>query len=102
MPFEDGSFDLVMTVLAVEQMESIRSAALREIARVTRGHVLMLEPFRDANARGLKRLYVRSRGYFQGSIEELRGFGLTPVWATDDYPQEAFLGTAFVLAARTA
>lgn len=102
MPFDDRSFDLVMTVLAVEQMESIRAAALREIARVTSGHVLMLEPFRDANARGLKRLYVKSRGYFQGSIEELRGYGLTAVWATADYPQEAFLGTAFVLAARTA
>ena len=98
MPFEDDSFDLVMTVLAVEQMESIRAQALGEIARVTRGHLLMLEPFRDLNAGGLKRLYVRSRGYFRGSIGELRGFGLDPVWATADFPQEAFLGTALVLA----
>ncbi|HEU5482437.1 MAG TPA: methyltransferase domain-containing protein, partial [Sphingomicrobium sp.] len=102
MPFEDGSFDLVMTVLAVEQMESIRAAALSEIARVTRGHALMLEPFRDMNATGFRRLYVRSRGYFQGEIDELRGFGLTPVWTTADYPQEAFLGTALVLARKAA
>jgi len=100
MPFEDSSFDLVMTVLAVEQMESIRAAALRELARVTRGHALMLEPFRDMNAAGLKRLYVKSRGYFRGSIGELRSYGLEPVWATDDFPQEAFLGTALVLARR--
>ena len=98
MPFEAGSFDLVMTVLAVEQMEGIRSAALSEISRVAGGHVLMLEPFRDMNARGLRRLYVQSRGYFRGSIGELRDFGLEPLWATADYPQEAFLGTAFVLA----
>lgn len=98
MPFEGSSFDLVMTVLAVEQMESIRAAALREIARVTRGHALMLEPFRDMNARGLRRLYVKSRGYFRGSIDELRSYGLEPLWATDDFPQEAFLGTALVLA----
>lgn len=102
MPFEDGSFDLVMTVLAVEQMESIRAAALSEIARVARGHVLMLEPFRDMNASGFRRLYVKSRNYFRGSIAELRGFGLTPLWATDDYPQEAFLGTALVLAEKKA
>jgi len=102
MPFEDGGFDLVMTVLAVEQMESIRAAALREIARVARGHVLMLEPFRDMNASGFRRLYVKSRGYFQGSIDELRSFGLTPVWATADFPQEAFLGTALVLAEKSA
>ena len=101
MPFEDGSFDLVMTVLAIEQMESIRAAALREIARVTRGHVLMLEPFRDVNSTGLRRLYVRSRGYFQGSIGELGDFGLEPFWATADFPQESFLGTALVLAAKS-
>jgi SAM-dependent methyltransferase len=98
MPFEDNSFDLVMTVLAVEQMESIRAAALSEIARVTRHYVLMLEPFRDINASGFRRLYVKSRGYFQGTIGELRGFGLAPLWATADYPQESFLGTALVLA----
>lgn len=102
MPFEDSSFDLVMTVLAVEQMESIRAAALREIARVTRSHTLMLEPFRDVNSRGLRRLYVKSRDYFRGSIDELRDYGLDPVWATDDFPQEAFLGTALVLARKTA
>ena len=97
MPFEDGSFDLVMTVLAVEQMERIRSQALGEIARVSGGHVLMLEPFRDVNARGFKRLYIQSRDYFRGSIDELAQFNLAPLWATDDFPQEAFLGAALVL-----
>ena len=102
MPFEDGRFDLVMTVLAVEQMERIRAAALTEIARVCCGHALMLEPFRDMNASGLRRLYVQSRNYFRGSIDELRGYGLEPLWATADYPQEAFLGTALVLARKSA
>lgn len=98
LPFEDGAFDLVMTVLAVEQMERIRARAVGEIARVCGGHALMLEPFRDVNARGLKRLYVYSRDYFRGSIGELRQVGLEPEWATDDFPQEAFLGAALVLA----
>lgn len=97
LPFEDGSFDLVMTILAVEQMEGIRASALSEIARVSGGHALMLEPFRDSNSHGFKRLYVHSRDYFRGSIAELRGHGLDPLWATEDYPQEAFLGTALVL-----
>lgn len=98
MPFEDGAFDLVMTVLAVEQMESIRAAALSEIARVAGRHVLMLEPFREVNESGLRRLYVRSRGYFEGRIAELPDHGLEPLWATEDFPQEAFLGAALVLA----
>ena len=98
LPFADGEFDLVYTVLAVEQMERIRDQALAEIARVTRGHVLMLEPFRDTNAKGLRRLYALSRNYFRGSISGLERFGLEPVWATDDFPQEAFLGSPLVLA----
>lgn len=98
LPFADGEFDLVYTVLAVEQMERIRDAALAEIARVTRGHVLMLEPFRDTNSKGLRRLYALSRNYFRGSIQGLARFGLEPVWATDDFPQEAFLGSPLVLA----
>jgi SAM-dependent methyltransferase len=97
MPFADGSFDVVLTVLALEQMERIRSAALREIARVSSTHALMLEPFRDVNSRGLRRLYVFGRNYFRGSIEGLAGYGLPPLWATDDFPQEAFLGAALVL-----
>jgi SAM-dependent methyltransferase len=101
MPFETDSFDLVLTVVAVEQMESIRSAALCEISRVAREHVLMIEPFSDVNERGLRRLYVQSRGYFRGSIESLHGSGLEPLWATSDFPQESFLGTALVLARAT-
>lgn len=100
LPFADGEFDLVYTVLAVEQMERIRDRALAEIARVTRGHVLMLEPFRDANLRGVRRLYALSRNYFRGSIKGLERFGLEPLWATEDFPQEAFLGSPLVLAQR--
>lgn len=98
LPFADGAFDLVYTVLAVEQMERIRDSALAEIARVSSGHVLMLEPFRDANAKGMRRLYALSRNYFRGSIQGLQRFGLEPLWATDDFPQEAFLGSPLVLA----
>jgi ubiquinone/menaquinone biosynthesis C-methylase UbiE len=97
LPFADGEFDLVYTVLAVEQMERIRDQALAEIARVSRGHVLMLEPFKDANRRGVRRLYAVSRNYFRGSIHDLARFGLEPIWATDDFPQEAFLGSPLVL-----
>ena len=98
LPFADGEFDLVYTVLAVEQMERIRDSALAEITRVSRGHVLMLEPFRDTNAKGMRRLYALSRNYFRGSIQGLERFGLEPLWATDDFPQEAFLGSPLVLA----
>jgi ubiquinone/menaquinone biosynthesis C-methylase UbiE len=97
LPFEAGQFDLVFTVLAVEQMERIRARALSEIARVASGHVAMIEPFRDANDSGLRRLYSWSRNYFRGGIDELASFGLEPQWATVDFPQEVFLGSPLVL-----
>ena len=37
MPFADASFDLVYSVLAVEQMEQIRTQVLGEITRLSRG-----------------------------------------------------------------
>lgn len=98
LPFADNEFDLVFTVLAAEQLDRIRDQALAEIVRVTRGFVLMLEPFHDANSKGVRRLYALSRNYFRGSIQGLGRFGLEPVWATDDFPQEAFVGSPLVLA----
>jgi len=98
LPFADRSVDLVLTVLALEQMERVREAALREIARVARRHVLMIEPFREVNDRGWPLRYVVARDYFRGRISELSGYGLVPVAALDDFPQEAYLRACAVLA----
>jgi SAM-dependent methyltransferase len=98
LPFGDGSFDLVFTMLALEQMESLRQRALAEIARVSCGHALMIEPFADVNAGGWRRLNVFRRNYFRGRIEDLPGLGLSPEIVTADFPQEIFLGACLVLA----
>jgi SAM-dependent methyltransferase len=96
LPFEDNEFDLVYTILALEQMERIRDQALREIARVAGKHTLMLEPFRDVN-KGWARINVIQRNYFRGAIDELPHYGLRPVMASDDFPQEVFLKACAVL-----
>lgn len=101
MPMLDRSFDFVFTILALEQMERVRHAALSEIARVAKNHILNLEPFAEANSRGWKRLNIYARNYFRGSIRDLPQYGLEPQWATDDFPQEAILGTAMVLSTKT-
>lgn len=98
MPFAEGEFDLVITSLAIEQMERVRARALGEIARVAGGHTLMIEPFSDVNAAFWARLNVRRRDYFQGRIDDLGEFGLHPLVAIQDFPQEAFLKAAAVLA----
>jgi hypothetical protein len=70
---------------------------LSEIARVVKSHVLNLEPFRDVNQAFWRRWNVASRDYFKGSIAEMPEYGLQPVWVTQDFPQEVFLGSALVL-----
>lgn len=100
LPFKDESVDLVMTSLALEQMEEIRHDALSEIARVAKDWVVMLEPFRDVNASGLRRIYVRTHDYFQGSIAELAQYGLEVEQVCFDMPHKSTLGTALVIARR--
>lgn len=101
LPFDDASMDVVMTSLALEQMEEIRHDALSEIARVAKDWVVLLEPFRDVNASGLRRAYVRTHDYFQGSIAELADYGLHVERVCFDMPHKFMLGTALVVARRT-
>jgi SAM-dependent methyltransferase len=97
LPFADGEFDLVITVLALEQMERVRAQALGEVARVARRHTLMIEPFREVNDAFWPRLNVLRRNYFRGRIAELRGYRLEPVLALNDFPQESFLKVCAVI-----
>lgn len=100
LPFEENSFDLVYSVLAIEQMERIRRQVLGEIARVASGHVAMIEPFRDVNRDFWSRLNVYRRDYFRGLIGEMPGYGLKPELVISDFPQEIFLKTCLVVAAK--
>lgn len=97
MPFESGEFDLVMTMVSIAQMKQVKEEALKEIGRVTGGHLLSLETFGDVNQSLWRRLTLASRGFFGGRINDLRNYQLNPVWATQDFPQEALLGLALVL-----
>jgi SAM-dependent methyltransferase len=98
LPFADNAFDLVLTSLALEQMEAIRDVALQEVARVTNSHVVMLEPFREVNANGMRRRYVKAFNYFQGRISDLEQYGLRPLSTVTNMPHKAWLGTALVVA----
>ena len=97
LPFEDASFELVTTILALEQMERIRDQALREITRVAARHLFNIEPFRDLNDQGGARRDVIQRNYFRGRIDDLLRYGLRPRLALKEFPQEAFLKAGAVL-----
>jgi len=99
LPLADDSVDMVVTVLALEQMEAIRETALRELARVARRHVVMIEPFADWNAEGHRLEYIRRHDYFAARVDELPRYGLRPVVATVDMPNKLTFRAGLVVAA---
>ncbi|MCB2216851.1 class I SAM-dependent methyltransferase [Desulfofustis glycolicus] len=98
IPFRDGSFDLVYTNQALEQMDHIKADVLSEIARVARKTAVFSEPFRDWNARGIRRNRVLATQYFSASIADLKSYGLTPIFVTEDMPSKVILHTGIVVA----
>lgn len=97
LPFADGEFDVVVTVLALEQMRSIVDRALREIARVGSGHVLLIEPFSDWNRRGLRRDFVEAEGYFDLRVRDLARYGIEVVHVCGTLPTKVRLGCGAVV-----
>ena len=86
--------------IALEQMETIRDDAFREIARVASRHVLMIEPFFDLNDKGPRGRYIAARDYLRARIGDLSRYGLQVEWATADFPQKAVMAATCVLAAK--
>lgn len=100
LPFSDRSFDLVYTVQALEQMESIRHQALSEVARVCAGNVAMFEPFAEWNQEQIRRDRIAARQFFSASIDDLAKYGLRSTVTTDDMPTKNNYGIGLVVAAR--
>jgi ubiquinone/menaquinone biosynthesis C-methylase UbiE len=98
LPLADGSFDVVMTSLALEQMNQVKRQALRELARVARRAVVMLEPFRDFNATPERFYYTRSRDYLSASVSDLEQYGLKPLHVFADFPSKVTRGVGLVVA----
>lgn len=98
LPFDDNSFDLVYSVIALEQMEAIRPSVMAQLRRVSSGHVGMLEAFRDWNESGMQRDYIVGQGYFAARIDELPGYGLQPVLVVHDMPVKVNMNLGLVVA----
>ncbi len=99
MPYRDGAFDVIVTVLALEQMESIRERVLAELRRVASRYVVMIEPFHELNSEGLRRQFIASNQYFDARIDALVHFGLRPVFTFADMPNKVLFHAGLVVAA---
>lgn len=88
LPFADAQFDLVFTRLALERVQASRDTVLGELRRVSRGHVAMIEAFREWNADGLRRDYMTAQRYLDLAVAELPKLGLDPVYVFEDLPHK--------------
>ncbi len=100
LPFDRGSFDLVYSIQALEQMELIRDQVFEQIANVCAGHVAMFEPFAEWNQNPMRRGLISSRGYFAAGFADLRRYNLKPVFISDDMPTKLSYGIGLVVARR--
>ncbi|WP_020178134.1 class I SAM-dependent methyltransferase [Methylopila sp. M107] len=98
LPWADASFDAVFTILAVEQMQSVRDKALSEIVRVARSHVILVEPFLDENKDPLRALSKKAKDHLRLSVDDLKRFGLEVEWRFSDWPQKLTEGVGVVVA----
>lgn len=81
LPFEASSFDVVIVSAVLGLLDpAARSAALLELARVTRGEVRLLEPFRrhGVNARAWRARVVALARSGPLELADLREAGLRP------------------------
>jgi ubiquinone/menaquinone biosynthesis C-methylase UbiE len=97
LPFADNQFDLVFLRQALEQMESVREAAMREIARVARHHVLLIEMLADFNQDPHRRTYIRATDLITLGTADLPRFGLQPVAVFDRMPSKVTSSVQMVL-----
>ena len=98
LPFEAGSFDLVITCLALEQMKAVRDSALSEIRRVAGRSAVMVEPFADWNADGMRKHRIQAHAYFDATVDDLPRFGFKPAYVCPDVPAKIAMGVAIVAA----
>ncbi|MDP6691505.1 MAG: class I SAM-dependent methyltransferase [Alphaproteobacteria bacterium] len=98
LPYDDNGFDLIYSISALEQMEAIRVDVMRQLKRVAKGHVAMVEAFRDWNRWGMRRNYIVAQDYFACRLNELPGYGLQPLLVSNDMPSKVNMAHGLVVA----
>lgn len=97
LPYADETFDVVFTVLALEQMEEIRKEALTELSRVCKKYLVMVEPFRDWNNEPTNRHRVASLDYFSAEVAELSKYGFKLLGVYDNIPNKLHYSANFLV-----
>jgi len=71
LKFTNGSFDFIFTILALEQMNGIHLQVIKEIKRCAKKHIILIEPFKNLNLKGLSYLHHKSNDYLNLNYKDL-------------------------------
>tara|TARA_B100000674_G_scaffold479419_1_gene477795 strand:+ start:142 stop:1026 length:885 start_codon:yes stop_codon:yes gene_type:complete len=69
--FNNKTFDVVFSNLALEQMDNIKYEVLSEIKRVAKNYLIFIEPFKNLNSFGLRYLHHKSKQYFNLNYKDI-------------------------------
>jgi len=97
LKFNNNSFDLVFTSLALEQMDSIKFEVLREILRVSKKYVILFEPFSNLNREIIASLHHKLSSYFNMSYSQLNNLNIKILKKIDNFPQKINRRAGFVV-----
>lgn len=89
---ESNSVDLVFTNLALEQMDNIKFEVISEIKRVSKKYIILIEPFKDLNDKGIKYLHHSAKRYFNLRYNELADNNFKIVEYQNSFPNLISLG----------
>ena len=96
LSFKNDNFDLVFSVLALEQMNNIAKEVYNEIKRCSAKHIILIEPFKNLNSFGLKFLHHKANKYLSLKTDDFIDENLSLIEYKSDYPHKISLGVGLL------
>ena len=94
IPYEDSTFDFIFTNSALEAMGQAPLGQVRELVRVSRKDLVLIEPFIDVNRELVRRLKVYRKSFFSLKVADISNLGAKFVDLTYKFPQRVELANA--------
>ena len=97
LPFKSNEFEMTYSMLALEQMNLIKSKVIDNIHNITSDYYIMIEPFKNVNNSFVNYIHHRNSDYFDYNYQNLTNHNFSIEKIYNDFPQRLGLSASFVL-----
>ena len=94
LTYPANSFDLTYTVLALEQMNQIKTQVIENIKWVTSKKIVLIEPFKNVNQNLVNKIHMKNSDYLDLSYNDLDIIGYRISDIIEDFPQRLGLAAS--------